>query len=242
MKNWFVLITAMLVCFRVAHAQQTGPVPPDSVSDSSARVRADSNTRVREDSSARLHPESVVMAHPDSVASAHSIFVDFAATPNEANRVVLKWDTDSATDGDYFVIERGSDETHYETIGVVRASAGTDHYEITDGTAPNGSDYYRIKFTSRTGSPVYSKAMQLSLSGTVDFKFYPNPVDKLFIVRTEHTIDLQVIDAAGAVRLSKRLQAGIQVINVSSLEKGVYVLRVTDKESNRAASQQLVKN
>jgi hypothetical protein len=33
------------------------------------------------------------------------------------------------------------------------------------------------------------------------------------------------------------LQPGIQVINVSSLEKGVYVLRVTDKESNRAISQ-----
>ncbi len=84
--------------------------------------------------------------------------------------------------------------------------------------------------------------MQLSLSGKVDFKFYPNPVDKLFIVQTEHIIDLLVLDAAGAIRLSKRLQPGIQVVNVSTLEKGVYVLRVTDKESNRAISQQLVKN
>jgi hypothetical protein len=84
--------------------------------------------------------------------------------------------------------------------------------------------------------------MQLSLSGAVDFKFYPNPVDKLFIVRTEHAIDLEIIDAAGVVRLSKRLQAGIQVVNASSLEKGVYVLRVTDKESNRAVSHQMVKN
>ena len=66
--------------------------------------------------------------------------------------------------------------------------------------------------------------------------------DKLFIVRTDHTIDLQIIDAAGTVRVSKRLQAGIQVVNVSSLEKGVYVLRVTDKESNRAVSHQLLKN
>jgi hypothetical protein len=155
---------------------------------------------------------------------------------------MLKWDTDSAADGNYFVIERSSDEMHYETIGVVRVVAGTDHYEIMDGAAPNGSDFYRIKYTARTGTPVYSKTMQLSLSGAVDFKFYPNPVDKLFIVRTEHAIDLEIIDAAGVVRLSKRLQAGIQVVNASSLEKGVYVLRVTDKESNRAVSHQLVKN
>jgi hypothetical protein len=171
-----------------------------------------------------------------------AVFVDFTATPNESNRVVLKWDTDSAVEGDYFVIERGPDESHYETIGIVRVVTGTDHYETTDGTAPNGSDFYRIKYTARTGTPVYSKTMQLSLSGAVDFKFYPNPVDKLFIVRTEHTIDLQVIDAAGAVRLSKRLQAGIQVINVSTLEKGVYILRVTDKEINRAVSHQLLNN
>ena len=190
--------------------------------------------------------QSPAPASPDPVADSitrlRPVFVTVTATPNESNRVVVKWDTDSATDGDYFVIERGSDDSHYETIGVVRVVEGTDHYELTDGAAPNGSDYYRIKYTARTGVPVYSKTVQLSLSGAVDFKFYPNPVDKLFIVRTEHTIDLQVLDAAGGVRLSKRLQAGIQVINVASLEKGVYILRVTDKESNRVASHQLVKN
>src|SRR5580658_7488072 len=183
-----------------------------------------------------VQPDSAV----DSVVA--TIFQAFTATPNGSNRVLLKWDTDSAADGDYFVIERRSDETHYETIGVVRVAAGTDHYEIMDGAAPNGSDFYRIKYTARTGTPVYSKTMQLSLSGAVDFKFYPNPVDKLFIVRTDHTIDMEIIDAAGVVRLSKRLQAGIQVVNVSLLEKGVYILRVTDKESNRAISHQLVKN
>ena len=170
------------------------------------------------------------------------LFVDLTATPNGSNHVLLKWDADSTADGDYFVIERSPDETHYETIGVVKVAAGIDHYEMMDGAAPNGSDFYRIKYIARTGAPVYSKTMQLSLSGAVDFKFYPNPVDKLFIVRTDHTIDMEVIDAAGVVRLSKRLQAGIQVINVSLLEKGVYILRVTDKESNRAVSHQLVKN
>lgn len=173
---------------------------------------------------------------------AQTLFVNFTATAKGANRVFLQWDADSVADGDYFVIERSTDETHYETIGIVRTTAGTAHYETTDGAAPNGSEFYRIMYSPRTGAPVYSNAMQLSLSGAVDFKFYPNPVDKLFIVRTEHTIDLQLIDAAGTTRLSKRLQPGIQVVTISTLEKGVYVLRVTDKESNRVVSHQLVKN
>jgi hypothetical protein len=184
-------------------------------------------------------PQQPMPAAADSLGAP---FVSFTATAKEANKVALEWDIDSTEDGNYFVIERSPDEIHFETIGIVRASSGTLHYETTDGAAPNGSDFYRIKYTARTGTPVYTKTMQLSLSGAVDFKFYPNPVDKLFIVRTEHNIDLQVIDAAGAVRLSKRLQAGIQVVNVSTLEKGVYILRVTDKESNRAISHQLLKN
>jgi hypothetical protein len=92
------------------------------------------------------------------------------------------------------------------------------------------------------GRVLYSKTLQLSLSGDIDFKFYPNPVDKLFIIRTEHIIDIQVVDANGATRLSKRLQPGIQVVNISSLERGVYILRVADKESNRIVSNQLLKN
>ncbi len=187
---------------------------------------------------------------PDSTADSafaprageRSLFGNFSASVRESNKVWLQWDIDSADEGDYFVIERSPDGSHYETIGAIRTTKTTVHYELTDGAPPNGSDFYRIKYTGSAALPVYSKTIQLSLSGDVDFKFYPNPVDKLFIVRTEHTIDLQIVDVSGAVRLSKRLQSGIQVINVSTLEKGVYVLRVTDKESNRAVSHQLLKN
>ncbi|HTR30336.1 MAG TPA: T9SS type A sorting domain-containing protein [Puia sp.] len=219
MQKLTSVVLLLLFCAYSGRAQQANQVSDSTLADSVARSRTGGG----------------------------ALFIDFTAASNESNRVLLKWDIDPSANVDpsaagYFVIERSPDETHYETIGVVRIAAGTDHYEVTDGAAPNGSDFYRVKYAARTGAMVYSKTMQLSLSGTVDFKFYPNPVDKLFIVRTEHTIDLQVIDAAGAVRVSKRLQPGIQVVNVSSLEKGVYVLRVTDKESNRAVSHQLVKN
>ena len=169
-------------------------------------------------------------------------FVNFSATIKDVNKVWLQWDIDSAGNGDYFIVERGSDGEHYETIGAVRETGAVGHYELVDVAPPNGSNFYRIKCSPPTGPPTYSKSTQISLSGKVDFKFYPNPVDKLFIVQTEHIIDLLVVDAEGAIRLSKRLQPGIQVVNISTLEKGVYVLRVTDIESNRAISQQLVKN
>jgi hypothetical protein len=171
-----------------------------------------------------------------------SSIVRFSANIRESNKVWLQWDMDSAVEGDYFIVERSQDGVHYENIASLETSPSRSHYELTDQAPPNGADFYRIHYTGQSGRSQYSKAMELSLSGEVDFKFYPNPVDKLFIVRTEHMIDLEIVDPEGVVRLSKRLQPGIQVVNAAALERGVYVLRVTDKESNRAISSQLVKN
>jgi len=173
----------------------------------------------------------------------HGPVIIFNAVIKESNRsVFLKWDADSAFEGDYFVVERGPDEDHFETIGALRSTGTRGHYELTDQAPPNGLNYYRVKYTGRKDTAVYSKTVELSLSSEVDFKFYPNPVDKVFIVRTEHSLDLQIIDPSGNTRVSKRLQPGLQVVSVASLERGVYIIRVTDKESNRAVSQQLVKN
>lgn len=160
----------------------------------------------------------------------------------ELNKVWLQWDVDSAEAGDYFIVERSTDGVHFENIGSLQKEGNLNHYELNDLAPPNGSDLYRIKYLGMGGKAVYSKAIALSLSADIAFKFYPNPVDKLFIIRSEHAVDVQVIDAAGIIRLSKRVQPGVQVINISFLEKGLYVLRVADKESNRIVSHQLLKN
>jgi hypothetical protein len=187
-------------------------------------------------------PDSASGLQPVSQESGTSVFANFSATVKDLNKVTLQWDVDSAEDGDYFVVERGMEGARYETIGALRKTGKVVHFELTDLAPPNGNDLYRIKYVGRNARVLYSKIQQVSLSGDVDFKFYPNPVDKLFIVRTEHVVDIQVVDAGGNIRLSKRLQSGIQVVNISSLERGVYILRVADKESNRVISNQLLKN
>jgi Secretion system C-terminal sorting domain len=169
-------------------------------------------------------------------------FINFSAVVKDLNKVCLQWDVDSAEAGDYFIIERSTGGSQFETVGALRKDGSSNHFELNDMAPPNGSDVYRIKYSDQAGRQAYSKAIPLSLSGDVDFKWYPNPVDKLFIIRTEHAVDIQVVDAIGFIRVSKRLQPGIQVVNVSALERGVYTLRVADKESNRVISNQLLKN
>lgn len=170
-----------------------------------------------------------------------SVFKDFSVSIKD-HKVSLSWDVTHATEGEYFVVERATDGDRFETIGALRKEVGNDHYELTDIAPPNGKDDYRIRFTTGDGRPDYTKTQEVSLSGEVTFSFYPNPVDKLLIIRTAHAIEVQVIDAIGSIRLAKALPAGIQVLNISTLEKGLYILRVADKESNRVISSELVKN
>jgi len=171
-----------------------------------------------------------------------SFFVDFSCAVKNANIVELVWKINNNNDGDYFIIERSIDGLRYETISALKITDTSTGYGVTDNSPINGTDFYRIKYISKTGKVSYSRTSQVTLSADVDFKFYPNPVDKLLIIRTSHNIDIQILDPLGTTKLSRQLQPGLQVINISSLEKGSYVLKIADKESNRVVSEQLLKN
>ena len=72
-------------------------------------------------------------------------------------------------------------------------------------------------------------------------KFYPNPVDKVLIVRSELAVEVQIADGYGKPILNEKLPAGLRVVDVSALEPGVYVLTLFQKESGRVVTEKLVK-
>ena len=185
-----------------------------------------------------------ISSDPDSTQKDRvSFFANFSCALKNTNNVELLWKINNVTyEGDYFIVERSIDGLAYETVSALKITDTSSGYGVMDNSPVNGTDFYRIKYISKAGKTFYSKILQINLSADVDFKFYPNPVDKLLIIRTSHNIEIQVLDASGAVRLNKQLQPGLQVINTSALEKGSYVLKIADKESNRVISEQLIKN
>jgi hypothetical protein len=169
-------------------------------------------------------------------------FKEINVSIRSGNSLRIQWETEYVSNGEYFIVERSADEVHYETVSVLKITDTLSHYELTNATPPGGNYFYRIKWMDKSGNYVYSQAVPIRITSDFEFKFYPNPADELLIVRTAHPIDVEVLDAFGAIRLSKELTSGLQVLNISSLEKGNYVLRVADKESNRIISSQLLKN
>ncbi|HSZ84933.1 MAG TPA: T9SS type A sorting domain-containing protein [Puia sp.] len=177
-----------------------------------------------------------------SIDEADSLFSNFSYTIIDDNKILLQWQADSINADDYFVIERSEDGNNFETIGAIKKTTNNIQYEVADNNSISGYNFYRIKYVGKSGKFFYSKSLQISTSKNFSLKFYPNPVDKLLIVETDHPMNMQVLNSLGVMRLNVQLHQGLQVIDVSTLDRGTYILRIIDNDHNRNILQQLVKN
>jgi len=178
-----------------------------------------------------------------SVVEVNSAFNFFTVTPQNG-QAILRWSVPPVKSEDFFIVEKSSDALHFEMLSALDASsAGMDSvYSLTDNAVGSGTVSYRIRITGKDGKELCSKTVNMNTAPVADFRFYPNPVDKLLIIRSAHALNIQVVDSFGAVWFSQEVEAGMQIVNVSSLQKGIYILNATDKTTNTVISEQLVKN
>lgn len=182
--------------------------------------------------------------HPTPVSGTEAAipFSFFTVTPLNGH-AVLRWSAPPVKSEDFFIVEKSSDALHFEVMGAMDASVGSDSvYSIVDNAVGTGMVSYRIRITGKDGKEQYSKTVNMNAVSDADFKFYPNPVDKLLIIRSSHPLSVQVQDSYGTVMFSQEVDAGMQIVNVSALQKGNYILKATDKSTNTVISEQLVKN
>jgi hypothetical protein len=155
----------------------------------------------------------------------------------------LRWSAPPVKSEDYFIVEKSTDAVHFEMLSAMGASVGLDSvYSLMDNSVGAGTVSYRVRITGKDGKELSSKTVNMNSNEAADFRFYPNPVDKLLIVRSSHALNIQITDMYGTVWFGQEVEAGMQIVNVSSLQKGNYVLKATDKTTNSVISEQLVKN
>lgn len=115
-------------------------------------------------------------------------------------------------------------------------------YEFTDDVPFQGSSLYRIRYTDKEGTHTYSDSASLHKSGLSFFSFYPNPVDNVLIIRAEAASEMAVTDGFGKQRIARSIGTKPSIIDVSGLEKGVYLLRVTNKTTGQQQAEKFIKN
>jgi hypothetical protein len=169
-----------------------------------------------------------------------NIVTEFTYSLKGTEKVQLQWKVTNPALVDFFAIERSENGRDFEMIQVVK-TLPNNYFELMDDSPLPGRSFYRIR-TSVKGKPVYSITLIVYMSAGMPYKFYPNPTDNIVIVRSDIPLDVQIVDASGSVRINQPKVHGLQTINVSDLEKGIYMIRFTNRVSNTVTTEKLFKN
>jgi len=175
-------------------------------------------------------------------ADSTSYITNLSVSIFENARVILNWKQPEDTSLTFAVIERSTGGRNFEVVAALKQSEIKPENEWIDEAPPKGRSLYRVRFSGKEGQPAYSKAVETLIAGDISFRFYPNPVDNILIIRSEAVLDIQVVDAVGKQRIAINNLQGLQTLNVSGLEKGIYFLRINNHTTGLLTQEKLLKN
>ena len=171
-----------------------------------------------------------------------SFVADLSLTVRENAKIILNWKQPADTSFEFAVVERSSGGRDFEVVAVLKRMDLRPENEWTDDAPAKGRSMYRIRFSGKNGQPLYSKPVSALIAGDISLRFYPNPVDNILIIRSESLLDIQIVDAVGKQRIGLNRLQGLQTINVSALEKGIYFLRINNRSTGVITQEKLLKN
>ena len=164
----------------------------------------------------------------------------------QGSSINLDWATASEKQSSHFDIERSADAQNWATIGSVKG-AGTSvrahSYVYTDNAPLSNVNYYRLKQVDLDGKFEYSPVATAAVGKGKLKGIFPNPVkDKLNVIAGElsENATATIFDLSGKAVQTTRLN-GAQ-IDVSNLNQGMYLLRVSDDSGQTSGHIRFVKN
>lgn len=169
-------------------------------------------------------------------------------------KVLLKWQTTAEINNDYFMLQKSSDGTHWNQIGLIMGAGNSSDqidYSYVDEEGCEEMCYYRLVQVDYDGTSKYYDAIVLRKGE--DFtgckfclEIFPNPVQDIaqikYQIDEEEIYNLVLYNAEGQKVKSKTLKGkeGINyaAINLLGLTEGVYVFSISN--SNNEHEQQLI--
>jgi hypothetical protein len=155
----------------------------------------------------------------------------FKADVTGDKNVVLRWETTSELDADFFDVERSADSKTFKKIGQIRAkgtSADVNFYQMADENPIRGIGYYRLKQVDTDGTFHYYRTVSARTEGSSSP--YPNPSDGKFLI-----LDVPVTSAIVLLNVKgedvpfdrkKLSELSVQLLPKTTLSPGLYVVTV----------------
>ncbi|SEJ37892.1 Por secretion system C-terminal sorting domain-containing protein [Dyadobacter sp. SG02] len=162
--------------------------------------------------------------------------VSFTATARE-NAAELNWATSEETNSDRFEIQRSIDGKAWKQVGSVKAEGESKvrkTYSFVDRQPEIGDNLFRLKMVDADGTFAFSAIRSVRFESKLESSIYPNPVSN------ELTLKVTSWKQVKAIRIDNL--AGLQVyssgpvdsgkVDVSKLDAGVYILRLTHTDGS----------
>jgi hypothetical protein len=173
------------------------------------------------------------------------ILSSFAAT-RKGNTALLNWRTQTEINAKSFDVEMLSGNT-YIKVGSIAAtnSASGSSYNFTHNNTATSASLYRLKIIDRDNSFKYSEVRSVKgLLAASDFTLYPNPSSgsaKVMISDVTEGTQVLLMDNAGRVLKTVTLKNS-NTVELNGLQKGIYLVKVTNTVSNESVVKKLTVN
>ena len=158
-------------------------------------------------------------------------WVSFNASVQGSKMVKLDWEVAQENNKGFYVQYSVNGENWQDVAFVAAKNGALQSYSYTHINQLSGKQYYRVKQVDMNDKESYSPIKTVTLNNEKQtISIWPNPAtDQVRIQNNGNTIfsKAQVFDLSGRMVSEKRLDpSGINTISVSSLPKGIYIVKV----------------
>ena len=147
----------------------------------------------------------------------------------DGNAALLSWTTATEQNTQDFLVQHSPNGRIWQTLDTTKAAGNSNtsvRYGYTHHKPVSGYNYYRLIQRDLDGLSTFSKWVSLRMDNAdARSKAYPNPAQNHEIyLMLEEPAQVMLLDAAGRKILSQQLRAGVQTLDLSGLQGGLYHL------------------
>lgn len=167
------------------------------------------------------------------------VLSDFETQRSGASTVTVTWKTQQESNASGFEIQRSSNNSTFETIGIVSSknsnSSTSQFYSFIDNSNSSKEvSFYRIKMIDKDNSFSLSSTKMVKGSlGKSDFTVFPNPSSgsaKITISDLNEPTNIVILDNSGRL-IKQTVLINSNSVEINNLQKGGYFIKITGKES-----------
>lgn len=169
----------------------------------------------------------------------------YAFVECESDQVVIKWNTVSELNNDYFVIEGTNDGQNFSDLSTVMGAGNSTSeiwYDITFNQSEIIYDFIRISQVDYNGDVHVLKFLTVECDEEHLFEInniYPNPTmgELTLVISSAYVdqVDVEVLDLEGRLIMlkSQEITRGLSFLqlNVADISNGVYVIKVANRNN-----------